>query len=319
MTHVIEIDSLSKRYGAVEAVRRLDLSVGEGEIFGFLGPNGAGKTTTIRVLTGFLRPTDGRASVFGLDSWADSLGIKERIGFLPDAPRLYDGLSGREFLDYMTSLQNSGRPVLRQHLCDGLELDGATLQRQIKGYSHGMRQKLAIAQSMQHDPDLVIMDEPTEALDPLAQQSVFELLLEFKSRGRTVFFSSHNLPEVERLCDRVGIIRDGTLVAVEAVSDLRSRELRQLEVVLAGEPPDGDLALPGVVSLQREGRRMRFVVRGDINPLVRELARLDLEDLVLEPPHLDDVFMEYYRPDTEENDASDGIATTHDNNPLEDP
>jgi len=306
MANVIEIDSLSKRYGRVEAVRRLDLRVGEGEIFGFLGPNGAGKTTTIRILTGFLRPTDGRASVFGLDSWADSLRIKERIGFLPDAPRLYDGLSGREFLDYMTSLQNTGRAVLRQELCDGLELDGGTLQRKIKGYSHGMRQKLAIVQSMQHDPEMVIMDEPTDGLDPLVQHSLFELLSEFKSRGRTVFLSSHNLPEVERLCDRVGIIRDGTLVAVEAVSELRSRKLRQLEVVLAGEPPDGDLVLPGVVSLQKEGRRIRFVVRGDINPLVRELARLDLEDLVLEPPHLDDIFMEYYRPDSDETDARDG-------------
>ena len=244
--------------------------------------------------------------MFGLDSWADSIQIKERIGFLPDAPRLYDGFSGREFLDYMTSLQNTGHAVLRQELCDGLELDSGTLQRKIKGYSHGMRQKLAIVQSMQHDPEMVIMDEPTDGLDPLVQHSLFELLSKFKSRGRTVFLSSHNLPEVERLCDRVGIIRDGTLVAVEAVSELRSRKLRQLEVVLAGEPPDGDLVLPGVVSLQREGRRMRFVVRGDINPLVRELARLDLEDLVLEPPHLEDIFMEYYRPDSDENDARDG-------------
>ena len=295
MTTIIETEGLTKYYGSHLAVHGLDLKVAEGEIFGFLGPNGAGKTTTIRVLTGFLRATTGRASVFGLDCWNDTIQVKGRTGFLPDAPSLYGNLSGLEFLDYLSRLMRGARPVRRQSLCDLLELSQADLRRKIKGYSHGMQKKLAIVQAAEHDPDLLIMDEPTEALDPLVQQALFEFLLEFQSRGRTIFFSSHNLPEVERLCNRVGIIRQGTLVAVEEVQELRKRKLRQLEVVLARDIIDGMPDLPGVVSSEKEGRRLRFLVSGDINPLVRELAKLDLEDLVFEQPHLDDIFLDYYR------------------------
>ena len=160
-----------------------------------------------------------------------------------------------------------------------------------------MQKKIAIVQAAEHDPDLLIMDEPTEALDPLVQQALFEFLLEFQSRGRTIFFSSHNLPEVERLCSRVGIIRRGTLVAVEEVQELRKRKLRQLEVVLARDSIEDVPDLPGVVSSEREGRRLRFLVKGDINQVVRELAKLELEDLVFEQPHLDDIFLDYYRAD----------------------
>ena len=295
MTAVIRADGLRKHYGQVHAVDGLDLEVPQGAIFGFLGPNGAGKTTTIRILTGFLRPTAGRASVFGLDSWADTIQIKSRIGFLPDAPSLYGNLTGLELLDYLSKLQGSREPVLRGTISDCIELSHVDLRRKIKGYSHGMQKKLAIVQAVQHDPELLIMDEPTEALDPLIQLALFDFLHQFQSRGRTIFFSSHNLPEVERLCDRVGIIRKGSLVAIEEVQQLRERKLRQLEVVLASDVPDEALALPGVVSREREGRRVRFVVRGDVNALVRSLTKLDLEDLVFDRPHLEDVFLEYYR------------------------
>ena len=295
MTAVIEIAGLTKYYGDVLAVLGLDLEVMEGEIFGFLGPNGAGKTTTIRILTGFLSPTSGRARVFGLDCWDDTIGVKRRIGFLPDAPNLYRNLTGLELLDYLLRLQKVAQPVLRQSLCDRLELSQTDLRRKIKGYSHGMHQKLAIVQAVQHDPELLIMDEPTDALDPLVQQSLFEFLMDFQSHGRTVFFSSHNLAEVERLCSRVAIIRGGTLVAVEEVQELRKSKLRQMEVTLANDIPDGVLTLPGVTSLQRDGRRLRFMVKGDINPVLRELARLDVEDMVFEQAHLEDVFFDYYR------------------------
>ena len=297
MTTVIETAGLTKRYGRVLAVRELDLKVAEGEVFGFLGPNGAGKTTTVRILTGFIRPSGGGARVFGLDCWKESVRIKRHLGFLPDAPSLFGSMTGLEFLDYLSRLQGGGHPVLRESLCDALEMSQADLRRRVKGYSHGMRKKLAIIQAVEHDPELLIMDEPTDALDPLMQQALFEFLLEFQARGRTISFSSHNLAEVERLCSRVGIIRQGDLVAVEEVQELRKRKLRQMEVVVGRDIPDGALELPGVVSLQRQGRRFRFLVRGDVNPVIRELARMDVEDMTFEQPHLEDVFMEYYRTD----------------------
>ena len=266
-----------------------------GEIFGYLGPNGAGKTTTIRILTGFLRPTRGVAQVRGLDCWKETVEVKANIGFLPDSPSLYEHLTGLEFLDYMSRLQNGGRPGMRGQLCDRLEHSQADLRRKIKGYSHGMRKKLAIIQALEHDPGVLIMDEPTDGLDPLIQQGFFELLAELKSRGRTVFFSSHNLSEVERLCDRVAIIRRGQLVTVEAVQALRARKLRQMEVVLVRDPPADVLRLPGVLGLETEGRRLKFLVQGDVNPVLRELAKLEVEDMVLERASLEDVFMDYYR------------------------
>ena len=163
-----------------------------------------------------------------------------------------------------------------------------------------MRKKLAIIQATEHDPEVLIMDEPTDALDPLIQQRLFDLLTELRSRGRTVFFSSHNLAEVERLCDRVAIIRQGRLVTVETVAALRGRKTRQMDVVLAQDPPVDALRLPGVLSLERQGRRPRFLVQGDINPVLRELAKLEVEDIVFEHPSLEDVFLDYYRTDEPE-------------------
>ncbi|MBI2936338.1 MAG: ABC transporter ATP-binding protein [Chloroflexi bacterium] len=299
MATVIKTEALCKWYGKVRGIQGLELTIGEGELFGFLGPNGAGKTTTIRILTGFLRPTGGRALVFGLDSWKDTTRIKARIGFLPDSPELYIHLTGLELLDYLSCLQGLDTSVLRPRLLDSLELSQADLTRQIKGYSRGMRKKLAIVQALQHNPELLIMDEPTESLDPLIQQAFFQVLLDYRSQGGTTFFSSHILPEVERLCTRVGIIRDGSLVAVEEVAELRKRTLRRIEIVPTQDIPEDRLRLDGVVSVERDGRRLRLVLRGDINPILRELAKLDLEDLVFEQPHLEDIFLSFYRTEHE--------------------
>ena len=299
MTAAIKTEGLTKFYGKVLGIQGLDLEVAEGEIFGFLGPNGSGKTTTIRILTGFLRATDGRAQVLGLDCWRDTIRIKARTGFLPDSPNIYGGLTGLELLDYLSRLQYGSRPVLRQELCDHLELSQEDLARKVKGYSRGMRQKLAIIQALQHDPELLLMDEPTEGLDPLMQQAFFEVLFDFQARGRTIFFSSHILPEVERLCSRVGIIRQGSLVAVEEVRELRKRKLRQMELVLATETSDNFQNWPGVVSVERDGRRVRLLVRGEVTPLLREVAKLDLEDMAFEQPDLEDIFLSYYRTEAE--------------------
>ena len=294
MSVIIKTEALTKLYGQTVGIQELNLEIREGEIFGFLGPNGSGKTTTMRLLTGFLRPTRGRATVLGLDAWKEATRVKAHLGFLPDFPALYQNLTGLELLDYLGRLHRGREPVLRSPLCEQLELSQRDLKRKIKGYSRGMQQKLALIQALQHDPQLLIMDEPTEGLDPLMQQTLFQILRQFQAKGRTIFISSHILPEVEKLCHRVGILREGTLVTVKEVEELRRLKVRRMDVVLAREVPTGDFQLPGVVSVERNGRNLHFLVQGDINPLLRELAKLDLENLVFEEAHLEDIFLEFY-------------------------
>ena len=212
--HAITTAGLTKHYGhrrlpfltpapPVHALTSLDLAVRRGEIFGFLGPNGAGKSTTIRLLLGYLHPTGGEGRVLGLDIVRDSVAIRRRVGYLPGGIALYDSLTGAQVLDYLGEL--SGRPSLRRaDLCDRLELSSRTLRRLVRDYSRGMRQKIGIVQALQHDPELAVLDEPTEGLDPLMQRAFYEILDTLKAEGRTVFFSSHVLSEVERVCDQIG-------------------------------------------------------------------------------------------------------------------
>ena len=303
-TLVIDAAGLTKAFGQFKAVDSLDLTVGAGELFGFLGPNGAGKTTTILVITGFLRPTSGRLSVFGLDSWNDSVSIKSRLGFLPDLSSLYTNLTGDELLSFLGALQASDVSRRRHELCDALELAQADLSRRIKGYSHGMKRKLAIVQALQHDPDLLVMDEPTQGLDPLIRQSFFSVLREARDRGTTIFFSSHVLSEVEELCERVGIIRQGRLVAVERVGDLRERRRRRAHIKFRGEPPV-DMAIDGVEIVSRDGQNWELKVGAELGPLLKELARHDLDDLTLERPGLEDIFLEYYSDNSSTNRANE--------------
>ena len=215
-TAAIQTRALTKHYGRkgeIKALQSLDLEIRHGELFGFLGPNGAGKSTTIRTLLGLLHPTSGSASVLGLDVVKDSVALRRRVGYLPSGFAVYDYMSGREYLDHMREL--SGRPsLLRHRITEALELSDATLKRPVRDYSRGMRQKIGIVQAMETDPELLILDEPSEGLDPLMQRSLHELLLERVALGRTVFFSSHLISEVERICSRVAIVRGGRLVAV---------------------------------------------------------------------------------------------------------
>jgi ABC-2 type transport system ATP-binding protein len=211
----IETHDLGKRFarGRVVALEDLDLEVAEGEVFGFLGPNGAGKSTTIRLLLGYLHPTTGSATVMGHDIGRGSVAIRRDVGYLPGGIAFWDGSSGERVLDELAAM--SGRPpVRRAALLDRLELSGATLRRPVRDYSRGMRQKLGIVQALQHDPALAILDEPSEGLDPLMQRAFYEILDDLRAAGRTIFFSSHVLSEVERVCDRVGIVRRGRLVAL---------------------------------------------------------------------------------------------------------
>ncbi len=292
-TPAILLDGLTKYYGKVRGVDDLHLTVDQGETFGFLGPNGAGKTTTIRLLTGFMRPSSGRAFVFGHDIVKESTSIRRLIGFVPGTTP-YESMTGHGVLDYLGALQESP-PLLRADLCERLKLSDDDLHRKLRTYSKGMRQKIAIIQALQHDPELIIMDEPTEGLDPLMQNELFSILKERSALGRTIFLSSHIISEVERLCDRVAIIREGRLVAVEDVDAMRRRRSLQVEIrVPSGQSPDQLLKMPGVTTISITDGHIIMSYQGDLVPLLQMLSNIKLEDLIIERPSLEEVFLTFY-------------------------
>ena len=263
---------------------------------GFLGPNGAGKTTTIRSLLGFIRPTSGTSRLFGHDAWRDGLAARARLGYLVPPDALYQDMSGRTQLDLAARLAGA-KPVLRDLLLDALELDRGVLRRRLGTYSRGMRQKLALTVAMQTDSDLLILDEPTDGLDPLIRRNFEEVLSERHARGRTIFMSSHDLEEVERICERVAIVRDGRLVAEEAVPDLVRRRLRVWEVTFAASAPDAIDRLPGVQMIERDGARLRFTVQGQPDAVLTILNQHEVRDLTVTPPRLEDIFFGFYGDD----------------------
>jgi ABC-2 type transport system ATP-binding protein len=290
----ISTTNLTKLYGPVTALAGIDLVVPSGVTYGFLGPNGAGKTTTIRLLMGFIQATSGVARIWGHDCWRDGVRARSDLGFLVPADALYPDMTGQALLDYMAAL--SGKPpVLRPLLLDALELGQDALNRRLHTYSKGMKQKLALTAAIQTNPALLVLDEPTDGLDPLIQRSFEEVLRNLRDRGVTVFMSSHDLAEIERTCQRVAIIRDGHIVAEEAIDDLKQRHRRIAEVTFAGEPPPEIDLLTGIEMLQRDGGRVVIALEGDMTPLLRFLAgRDDIVDLLLSPPRLEDIFLGYY-------------------------
>jgi ABC-2 type transport system ATP-binding protein len=288
----IRAQGLTKHYGPIRALEALDLEVQAGEIFGFLGPNGSGKSTLIRTLLGYLHPTAGRASVLGLDIVNDSVEIRRRVGYLPGGISIYDSLSGAAALDYLNDLQ--GRPATRRdELCERLQMPPSVLRRRVRDYSRGMRQKLGVIQALQHDPDLAILDEPTEGLDPLMQQAFYGIMDDLRQEGRTIFFSSHVLPEVERICDRVAIIRAGHLMVVQHVDELLARRKRTIRLRWRDGTPDLS-SVPGLADVTVQGDRVSATLLGDVAPFVRAVASPELLDLTIEPASLEEAFLEYY-------------------------
>jgi ABC-2 type transport system ATP-binding protein len=289
---VISAHSLTKHYGSVRALTDLTLAVRRGEIFGFLGPNGAGKSTFIRTLLGFLHATRGTATVLGHDIATDSVEIRRSTGYLPGGIALYDSLSGEQVLDYLVELQDT-EPRRRVELCERLELPASVLRRRVRDYSRGMRQKIGVVQALQHDPELAILDEPSEGLDPLMQHAFYRILDDLRTEGKTVFFSSHVLSEVERLCDRVAIIRAGHLMAVHDVTELLERRKRRVMLRWRGTAPD-PTTLPGLADVMVDGDRITGTLSGEIAGFVRSIASPNLEDLIIEPASLEEAFLEYY-------------------------
>ncbi|MFE9425768.1 ABC transporter ATP-binding protein [Kitasatospora sp. NPDC006697] len=296
----IELAGLSKFYGHKAGVDQLDLTVQRGEIFGFLGPNGAGKTTTIRCLVGLLRPSAGRIRLLGLDPVADHRHVAPRLGYLPGELRLYPELTGTQTLRLLGDLQGAATPR-RAELCERLGLRGADLGRPVREYSRGMKQKLGLVQALQHDPELVVLDEPTEGLDPLVQEVFFALLEEASHAGRTVLLSSHVLPEVQRACGRVALVRAGRLVAVRAVSTLRQERARRVRLVLADGRGTRGLGPAERWSPRWNGDEVQLLVPpAELVAGLRELlAALPVADLSVEEARLDEAFLDLYRQDVE--------------------
>jgi ABC-2 type transport system ATP-binding protein len=293
MTAVIRAEKLTKFYGADRGVSGLDFEVEHGEVFGFLGPNGAGKTTTIRLMLDLIRPTSGRLEVLGLDARASSVEIRHRLGYLPGDLRLYERLTARELLRYFAALRGVDGLGEGESLADRFDLE---LDRPIRSLSKGNRQKVGIVQAFLHRPELLLLDEPTAGLDPLVQITFNELLREVVADGRTVFLSSHILSEVQRLADRVAIIREGSLELVEAVETLRERAFVRVQATFSEPPPEDAFAgLSGVRELERKGPVVVFALEGLADPLIKALARFEVIALDSHEADLEDFFLTIYR------------------------
>jgi len=292
MADVILAEHLTKSYGKQRGVIDLDFGVHPGEVFGYLGPNGAGKTTTIRTMLDLIRPTTGRITVLGLDSRKDAIEIHRRTGYLPGEMTLYERLTGAEYLRYLAELRGDVDGDYALELAERLTCD---LSARIRSLSHGNKRKVALIQALMHRPELLVLDEPTQGLDPLVQMEFHRLIEEVRTEGRAVFLSSHVMPEVERLCDRVAIIREGRLVAVEDVGDLKAHAVRSISIHFERPVPASAFeALPSVREVLAQGDVLHVTVAGPVDAVVKEAARHEVVDLESHEPSLEEIFLTFY-------------------------
>ncbi len=294
----IRTEGLTKRYGDTLALDALDLSVEEGEVYGYLGPNGAGKTTTIRLLLGLHRASAGRAELFGLDAWSDAVDAHRRVAYVAGEPFLWPTLTGAETLEFLARLRGGGGSAYRDVLVERFRLD---TDKKVRALSKGNRQKVQLVAALASRADLLILDEPTSGLDPLMEVAFRDTVHEAKERGQTVFLSSHILSEVEALCDRVGILRDGRLVDEGTLAELRHLSAQTVEVTFAGPVPDLG-PLPGTRELPAGENAVRYEVTGSIGPLVAALAGHDVVAMATREPSLEEIFLHHY----DRRDGGDG-------------
>jgi ABC-2 type transport system ATP-binding protein len=288
---VIKVEQLTKYYGTNRGIEDVNFTVSKGEIFGFLGPNGAGKTTTIRLLLDLLQPTTGNISILDKSIKENSFDIRRRCGYLPGDFNPYGSMTGADLLQFFMKIR-AVKPRLQKDLISRFSFEDH-ISKKIKHLSHGNRQKLGLIQTFFHAPEIVIMDEPTIGLDPLIKDKFYEFLHEYQNEGNTVFFSSHNLPEVEKVCHRVAIVRDGKLVALETLENLKKKRYRRL--ILRLTQPVKDLKIPGAQLQQQKGLQYNFLIKCDIDTLIKSLSNLPVEDFVFPEPDLEEVFMYFYR------------------------
>ncbi|NBD25570.1 ABC transporter ATP-binding protein [Paenibacillus glycinis] len=292
MKPIVNIEGLTKTYGKRRGISGITFAIEEGEVFGFIGPNGAGKSTTIRTLLNIIFPTSGSASIFGKDVVTQSLDIRRQIGYLPSEVFYYDDMKVVDLLRFAAAFHRCRNEKRIADLAGRLDLD---LNRKIEDLSFGNRKKVGIAQALLHEPKLLILDEPTGGLDPLMQNTFFELLKEERAKGTTIFFSSHILSEVQRMCDRVAIIKDGSLIKVESVENLMRNNLRHITLT-ARQPDEIDLsAIAGIVRRERIGTtHLKLLYDGDMKAFVQGIAGCPFTDILIEEPSLDEIFLHYY-------------------------
>jgi ABC-2 type transport system ATP-binding protein len=288
---VIEISNLTKTYGKARGINNISFTVEEGEIFGFIGPNGAGKSTTIRTLLGLIYPTGGSAKIFGKDCIKDGPEIKKEIGYLPSEVFYYDNMKVIDLLKYSASFYKKDCSKRIRELADIMDLD---LSKKIDDLSLGNRKKVGIIQGLLHEPKLIILDEPTSGLDPLMQQKFFDLLKEENKKGATILFSSHILSEVQRLCDRVAIIKEGEIVTLEKISTLKESTYKKFKIETAAPIDKEYFQIEGVNDLEEDGVTASFLFKGNVNSMMKKIAGIDIVNIWVEEPDLEEIFMHYY-------------------------
>lgn len=296
MTNIISTKDLTKYYGSTRGIERVNLEVKEGEIFGFIGPNGAGKSTTIRTLLGLLKPTSGSATIFGKDIVRQGPEIREEVGYLPSEVFYYDNMRVIDLLRYSASFyRTKSRKEIEDRMHELAKLLDLDLKKKIDDLSYGNKKKVGIIQGLQHSPKLIILDEPTGGLDPLMQKTFFDLIRNEHERGATILFSSHILAEVQKLCDRVAIIKEGRIVRVESIQSLRRNSYAKVRLELAAPINKTWLKLPGISNLEIGPRQVSFLYRGDINAITKLVGGMKLASVWIEEPELEEIFMHYYQ------------------------
>lgn len=290
--NVIEVNQLTKYYGSERGIIDVSFNVKEGEIFGFIGPNGAGKSTTIRTLLSLIYPTSGRATIFGKDCIDFAPEIKNEIGYLPSEVFYYDKMKVIDLLNYSASFYKKDCRKRIKDLADSLDLD---LNRKIDDLSFGNKKKVGIVQGLLHEPKLIILDEPTSGLDPLMQETFFEILKEENKKGATILFSSHILSEVQKLCDRVAIIKDGTIIKIEDMKKLKEDNYKRIKLETNMTINKDFFNMEGITDLNIKDNIISFLFKGDINLITKKIAEMNINNLLVEEPNLEEIFMHYYK------------------------
>ncbi len=287
---VIELKNLTKSYGKSRGIIDVNLNVEEGEIFGFIGPNGAGKSTTIRTLLGLIYPTSGSAAIFGKNC-VEHPEVRKDVGYLPSEVFYYDKMKVADLLKYSASFYQKDCTKRMHELAEIMELD---LKRRIDDLSYGNKKKVGIVQGLLHEPKLIILDEPTSGLDPLMQQKFFELIRGENRKGATVFFSSHILSEVQRMCNRVALIKEGKIIRMEKMSDLQENSYKRISIESRSDLSNGTFHIAGVSDLLIKNNSANFIYKGSINAIMKRIAELDLINVSITEPDLEEIFLHYY-------------------------
>ncbi|MEI8199472.1 MAG: ABC transporter ATP-binding protein [Eubacteriales bacterium] len=293
--NVVEVNELYKYYGKARGILDVSFVIPQGMIFGFIGPNGAGKSTTIRVLLSLIHPNAGQAKVFGMDCISEGNKIRQNIGYIPADVNFYDEMKVMEFLKYSSKFFRKDCRAAIIRLCEQLDVE---TDKKIRALSSGNKKKVAIVQALLHEPELLILDEPTAGLDPLMQNRLYDLLREENRKGTTIFFSSHVLSEVQKMCDSVAIIKEGRILKVESVESLRGNQYKTIRIEFRNEADAIGFQMPGTAGISRRDKQVEFIIDGNISQVNRTIAKYDIENLWMDDPSLEDIFLHFYEKET---------------------